>query len=70
MQTLLADSTLTGGAGADVAAMATSELEYLDKRSDFWRQQKPIYARQKDTIKVKGKGDVTKAASTSRWVGE
>ena len=24
-------------------------LTYLNKRTDFWRQQKPLYARRKDT---------------------
>jgi hypothetical protein len=27
--------------------LANNGLDFLDSRTDFWRQQKPIYARQK-----------------------
>ena len=45
LQTLLADPSL-GAAVADVRSVASKELRYLEKRSDFWRQQKPVYARE------------------------
>ena len=28
--------------------LATEGLDYLDTRTDFWRQQKPMYARKRD----------------------
>lgn len=33
------------GQGDDVKSLASSGIRYLDKRTEFWRQQKPIYAR-------------------------
>lgn len=40
----MADPTLTTGS-PEVKSLVSNELEYLDKRTEFWRQQKPIYAR-------------------------
>ena len=31
-----------------VKGRAVDGLEYLNKRADFWRQQKPMYARERD----------------------
>jgi len=36
---------LVGALGTEVKGLATSGASYLDKRTEFWRQQKPIYAR-------------------------
>ncbi len=32
-------------------------LKYLDTRTEFWRQQKPIYARKKEQVKIYTKRD-------------
>ena len=45
MQSLLADPSIVGGQASEIKAVVSSELNFLDKRTDFWRQQKPIYAR-------------------------
>jgi hypothetical protein len=44
-QSLLSDPTLIGGSSADIKSVVSQELGFLEKRTDFWRQQKPIYAR-------------------------
>lgn len=33
--------------GDAIWSLANNGLDYLDSRTDFWRQQKPIYARRK-----------------------
>jgi hypothetical protein len=44
-QSLLSDPSIAT-ASTDIHSVASKELKYLEKRSDFWRQQKPVYARQ------------------------
>lgn len=44
-QELMSDPSMALGQGDDVKTLATSGIRYLDKRTEFWRQQKPIYAR-------------------------
>lgn len=39
--------------GKTVADLVEEGLTYLDTRTDFWRQQKPMYARNKDKCKFK-----------------
>lgn len=39
------DPSMALGRGDDVKTLAGSGIRYLDKRTEFWRQQKPIYAR-------------------------
>jgi len=39
------DPSMALGRGDDVKTLAGSGVRYLDKRTEFWRQQKPIYAR-------------------------
>ena len=34
--------------GLTVEDLIMTGINYLDTRSDFWRQQKPIYARERD----------------------
>jgi len=36
--------------------LVQSGINYLDTRTEFWRQQKPLYARQKDKVSKKRKG--------------
>ncbi|KAH9524770.1 Tetratricopeptide repeat protein 25 [Bulinus truncatus] len=54
----LFDSLSNNGNKTDdyIKGRACDGLEYLNNRSDFWRQQKPMYARVKDQRKGSGKG--------------
>eukprot|EP00055_Hartaetosiga_balthica_P013671 m.71095 g.71095 ORF g.71095 m.71095 type:complete len:554 (+) comp8337_c1_seq1:58-1719(+) len=46
LEELMNDKSLNlGEAGQDIKSLAHEGLQYLDKRTEFWRQQKPIYAR-------------------------
>lgn len=45
LEELCNDTTLNGALGQEVRGLASSGSSYLDKRTEFWRQQKPIYAR-------------------------
>ena len=42
------DPSLRLGQGGDIKTLASAGLQYLDKRTEFWRQQKPIYVREKE----------------------
>ncbi|XP_007447219.1 PREDICTED: tetratricopeptide repeat protein 25 [Lipotes vexillifer] len=51
LEKLLLDEDLIRGTikcGLTVEDLIMTGINYLDKRSDFWRQQKPIYARERD----------------------
>jgi hypothetical protein len=48
VQALLSDPALVGTPVNEIRLVASKELKYLEKRSDFWRQQKPVYARQNE----------------------
>ncbi|XP_055874374.1 outer dynein arm-docking complex subunit 4-like isoform X1 [Biomphalaria glabrata] len=54
----LFDSLSNNGNKTDdfIKGRACDGLEYLNSRSDFWRQQKPMYARMRDQKKAGGKG--------------
>lgn len=49
LEEMLADPTFVtpsmGRGGAAVRGLVSKGISYLDKRTEFWRQQKPIYAR-------------------------
>lgn len=47
LEELMADPML---AGSKVKGIVAEGIDYLDKRVDFWRQQKPIYARQHEVM--------------------
>ena len=40
--------------------MASEGIDYLDSRTDFWRQQQPLYARSKAIKKLEGDNDTYK----------
>ena len=40
--------------------MASDGLDYLDSRTDFWRQQEPLYARSKFSKKPEGDDETFK----------
>ncbi|XP_045382491.1 outer dynein arm-docking complex subunit 4 isoform X1 [Lemur catta] len=51
LKKLLSDEDLIRGTtkgGLTVEDLIITGINYLDTRSDFWRQQKPIYARERD----------------------
>ncbi|XP_059763175.1 outer dynein arm-docking complex subunit 4 isoform X2 [Balaenoptera ricei] len=51
LEKLLLDEDLIRGTikrGLTVEDLIVTGINYLDARSDFWRQQKPIYARERD----------------------
>ena len=45
-QTSISDTTTAAGRG--IYELVWDGLAYLDTRSEFWRQQKPLYARKRD----------------------
>lgn len=51
----------------EIGSLVSTGLKYLDGRTEFWRQQKPIYARKKDAEKLTMRGSITtRRGSTSR----
>ena len=56
LEKLMKDSSLTGGRSTmerDIKDKVYDGLEYLHSRADFWRQQKPMYARKRDREKTR-----------------
>jgi hypothetical protein len=45
LQDLLAEPWVQGD-DQDMSQLVSDGIQYLDNRTDFWRQQKPIYARE------------------------
>ena len=45
--------------GKMISTLVTEGLSYLDTRSDFWRQQKPMYARRHDRVMQRRRREVT-----------
>ena len=49
----------SSSAGRSIYELVWDGLAYLDTRTEFWRQQKPLYARKRDTIvRNRAAGDV------------
>ena len=55
--TVLADANTD--MGKMISNLVTEGLSYLDTRSDFWRQQKPMYARRHERLKQRRRPDVS-----------
>ncbi|EGD72188.1 hypothetical protein PTSG_00210 [Salpingoeca rosetta] len=55
LESLVNDPSLRLGQGGDIKTLAASGLQYLDKRTEFWRQQKPIYVREQERKEQKGR---------------
>ncbi len=54
------DATKTNTKSGDaIWGLANNGLDFLDSRTEFWRQQKPIYAR-KSSYRTKGSSDPNK----------
>jgi len=61
---LLEDDELTKGTvanGMSINELILSGLNYLDTRTDFWQQHKPIYARKRDRMLMQQKWSKTEA---------
>lgn len=54
----------------EVKNLILDGLEYLDTRTEFWRQQKPLYARKRDQrLRAMGReGKTGKQANPTRYV--
>eukprot|EP00047_Mylnosiga_fluctuans_P004257 m.233489 g.233489 ORF g.233489 m.233489 type:complete len:495 (+) comp12523_c0_seq1:145-1629(+) len=57
-----------GESNPDMAQLVSDGISYLDTRADFWRQQKPIYAREHESkLRMTKKATTTlKASDTQR----
>jgi len=57
LEKLLQDEDLVKGsaAGVNIYDLVLSGIQYLDTRSEFWRQQKPMYARKRDKMMMQRK---------------
>merc|ERR1712226_56740 len=61
---LLGDEELTKGTvsnGMSINELILSGLNYLDTRTDFWQQHKPIYARKRDRMLMQQKWSKTES---------
>lgn len=45
--------------GKTISTLVNDGLSYLDTRSDFWRQQKPMYARRHDRLMQRRKRETS-----------
>lgn len=52
--------------GVSIYDLVTSGINYLDTRTDFWRQQKPMYARKRDRQLMQQKWSNRKADQAKR----
>ncbi|KAL4228994.1 Tetratricopeptide repeat protein 25 [Mactra antiquata] len=50
LEKLLKETDPKSEMGKSIATLVNDGLSYLDTRSDFWRQQKPMYARRHDRL--------------------
>ncbi|XP_070570630.1 outer dynein arm-docking complex subunit 4-like isoform X2 [Ptychodera flava] len=72
LERLLNDTDLTSQdteSGKAIYDLVSDGLNYLDTRTEFWRQQKPMYARKRDKQEAKGRGkDKQKPADPAKYV--
>ncbi|KAJ3044276.1 Tetratricopeptide repeat protein 25 [Rhizophlyctis rosea] len=55
LETLANDKDFVTNPNDSVVSLVHSALRYLDTRTEFWRQQKPIYARKKEASRLQTK---------------
>ncbi|KAJ3195163.1 Tetratricopeptide repeat protein 25 [Irineochytrium annulatum] len=55
LEMLLNDKDFINKPNNDVVELVSTALKYLEDRTEFWRQQKPLYARRKDHSKAHAK---------------
>nr|CAB3267330.1 tetratricopeptide repeat protein 25 [Phallusia mammillata] len=67
LEKLLKDDDLVKGSagGMSIYDLVTSGINYLDTRTEFWRQQKPMYARKRDRMMMQQKWSNRKSDSIS-----
>ena len=56
--------------GKTIFDLAEEGLSYLDTRTDFWRQQKPMYARRYERTAMRKKYSSKKTISDDYIIGE
>lgn len=54
---MLYDKDFAQNPNPAVRQLVIEGLRYLDSRIEFWRQQKPLYARKKEIIRIKVRKD-------------
>ncbi|KAJ3028485.1 Tetratricopeptide repeat protein 25, partial [Rhizophlyctis rosea] len=55
LEMLAGDKDLLNNPNNSIVSLVTDALNYLDTRTEFWRQQKPIYARKKEASRLQTK---------------
>ncbi|KAJ3203026.1 hypothetical protein HDU67_010438 [Dinochytrium kinnereticum] len=55
LESLISDKDFINNPNNEICTLVSDALKYLDTRTEFWRQQKPIYARRKEYSKVQAK---------------
>jgi hypothetical protein len=50
LESMLRDPDFVNNPNEDIISLIKSGLEFLESRTEFWRQQKPMYARKKESI--------------------
>eukprot|EP00842_Homolaphlyctis_polyrhiza_P005083 jgi/Hompol1/5576/HPOL_000428-RA len=55
LEQFMNDKDFSNNPNEDVKNLVDDALKYLETRTDFWRQQKPIYARKKEHSKILAK---------------
>eukprot|EP01135_Chromosphaera_perkinsii_P003454 Nk52_evm23s243 gene=Nk52_evmTU23s243 len=61
LETLLADQEIAVDGNQKIRELITSGLSFLDARTEFWRQQKPMYARRNEQRRKFRKASMLKA---------
>lgn len=64
-KSLSADLVKGTSGGMSIYDLVTSGISYLDTRTEFWRQQKPMYARKRDRALMNQKWSNRKKADSS-----
>ncbi|KAH3699672.1 outer dynein arm-docking complex subunit 4-like isoform X2 [Dreissena polymorpha] len=59
LEKLLKETDPKSEMGKTISTLVTEGLSYLDTRSDFWRQQKPMYARRHDRLMQRRRREVS-----------
>ncbi|XP_031557017.1 tetratricopeptide repeat protein 25-like [Actinia tenebrosa] len=70
LEKLLSDDDLVNNKNNNnqIHGLVTSGLSYLESRTEFWRQQKPLYARKKEKPKPKKVQQKSKPADTTKFI--
>ncbi|KAJ3098335.1 Tetratricopeptide repeat protein 25 [Phlyctochytrium planicorne] len=55
LESLMSDKDFINNPNNEICTLVTDALQYLETRTEFWRQQKPLYARRKEHSKILAK---------------